>query len=1375
MIPQVRVTEIGEYIRHHSCERRFKLDFNKRAEARANPLFNRLFNAIDPVLQAIGRKREEEWEAYLREEGFTALVSAKAEAQEGNLWSDFIAMLPQIKQGQNAYMREVEIQAEIGSFDIIGRVDFLLIRWEDDTPYLWIIEAKSSRRDRTYHRVQITLYWMIVQRLVESNGASLRTADAAIPSTPGAIKCLVVRVDETTNRPQAFLELEPFSNLDREESDILRLVDQSGPLNRIIQTELSKLDYCLDQKCDGCVFNTNCLPESARLHSLELLGLDPPAIRILKNQHVNTVDDLATLQLDSRVAAEIRNQVGFTTRLDVLRQEARARRQNLPGTSTDDDEYPVMQLPYSAASQLPEHEISGDRLIRVYLNVDYDYIENRLVGLSAHITNSDGLVRTGSFYDQNAEWTGYDPRVMERYSDDSLSEVQGEDVIEMISDMWSGHYEEDVTAEKFLIQSFFRRLIIAIGRVASEPQVRLHFYVWSRSEMRHLIEACSRVDSRLLTRLQELLGCRESLDQMIYSCVQAEIMNRFALGWSGRGLVVAASLTWFGDRYHWNRTIGGRTVPLDQLFTQDIFDFKTDLYLNEDGTWASDSQRATATRHKFEIRSRHFDSLTAPYWYSYWNSDLLPSDKDVSAQVARALQRYKGATTNPAYLEEYLRARIHALRWLEEKVKFKNEEIDKPRIALSDLPNFDLGVETVAQSAIDFLRLDHHVKFTDWLARHLAPPSGRVANGETIPLRDISRLPSGDNSITIIGQIDLTKYGIDEASLGARLKLGEGSFVRLSPYSGDPNRGQTIAQHVRGGVTCRIEHIDWQSMAIRLTIFPQRRATRYLLASNGFYDYGDTLDFATVDEGIADFVAGTVEDRLLRAQNPSSYRWFDPVNPDIPALDPCDILDTSGFREFLSNLKLSNGRHLAESQANAILEGLNSRVQILQGPPGTGKTTTSSIAVLLRILQRCRIGDIVILGANTHPALDTLLAKIDEQLDGFADQVAGIGLSMPNIVLSKVHSSAHSLTPTGGRVIDFPSKPSKRQVSSLQRGAVLVIAGTTNALLKLDGELSGGRGFPNGLETNLLIVDEASMMVFPHFLALSSLVGGKGQIMLSGDHRQLSPIVAHDWEREDRPPVLIYQPYVSAYQAIDSLVENNPSVSPEGIYRSKLNYTFRLPSAIRELIGRIYKLDDIELDGMADLDHMTPIGAVDGVGWESIWRQGSGLFLVLHDERYSRQYNNLEVEIIEAILSASNSIPDGSVAIVTPYRAQRSLLQNRLSVGVGPIDIVDTVERLQGGERPTIIVSAVASDPFAISANAEFLLNLNRSNVAFSRSQDRLIVICSEELINFIPAELEHYESALLWKALRSICTALMAEIALEDTNVRILTIPIDH
>lgn len=1371
--PRVRVTEIGEYIRHHSCERRFKLEFNGRQAAQKVPFYSRFFNPIDPVLQEAGRLRENEWEKSLKEADLSDLTQYSARPPEdkdkSTSWEEFLDQVQSAGSGQLAYGREISVEADLGAFQVAGQIDFVLLRWGRNKPKLWIVECKASRRDRTYHRVQVTLYRMLVRQLIEYAPVTI----GGILLEPESIECVVARIDESTSEIQAILQLEPLRDLEREEADIARLLAPNGPLIRITKADLSDLDYQLNMKCDGCVFNVHCLPESGIGRCLELLGIEPSLVRVLRDAGISSLDDLVNLDLMGAQASQIREVPGFTASLDVLHQKARARRRTLPGGDTDPDTYEVESLPHFIQGQLPEHEIDGHRLVRVYLAVDYDYVENRIAALSAHVTTSDGQIHTGFIQKEDGSWQ-LNPEIKERwevgrdennrpiYDEDA---VYGKTVIQCVSSIWTGRYEVDTGVERQLIQGFLHELVDAIAEVARAEEAPIHFYVWSRTEMTRLVEACSRVDSSLLSHLRELLGCRESLDQLIYSCLRNEVDQRYALGWTGRGLSVVTSLMWFGRRYHWRRRVAGTEVDLDDVFTQDIFDFKTDLDLRSDGGWAINPVERV-TRHKFEIRSRFYDSLTAPYWRAYWRVLPDPGDPGHSQQVKDALRRYK-ASERPGYLKAYLEARVHALRWIEERIRYKNPDITKPLMTIAELPDFTLGVETTAQAAIDFLRLDQHVSTTDWIADHLVPPVNRVPLGHTIPVMDIRSLGRGE----LTAMIDLGRYGIDLDTLNVRCTISEGSFTRLSPYSGDPHRGQTLGQLARGGITCVIRRIDWETGQIMLNAW-YMNPTRYTLQSWS-PDPGDVFDYATIDENISDFVAGKVEERLQSDRGTHVYQWFDPEDPQIPEYPPITEPDKELYRELLEALILPNGQSLVSEQVAAAIDGLDTRVQLLQGPPGTGKTVTTAASMLLRILARRRVGDIVLVAANTHTALDNLLQRTDTMLDDFCQKATDSGLPMPSIRLVKVHSSEIGSVP-GGRILDFRSTPCVRDVNRERRDAVLVVGGTTNALLKMTRELSRRPTFtrnPIGFQTPMLIIDEASMLVFPHFLALATLVAPDGEIMLAGDHRQLAPIVAHDWEREDRPPVILYQPFVSAYQAIQNIARNRPGISEQAIRRSALEFTFRLPPVIRELIARLYRLDDIELEGLAREPGV--VSDDESGSWERVWQGETGLYLALHSERRSRRSNEVEAQIIEQIITAGGDLPNGSVAIVTPYRAQRSMLQTRLANYEGPVDLIDTVERLQGGERPIVIVSATASDHAAISTNVEFILNLNRSNVAFSRAQDRLIVVCSEELINHIPAEVDQYDSAMLWKSMRSLCSRLVATIDIGEHIVRIFTPPL--
>jgi hypothetical protein len=187
-----------------------------------------------------------------------------------------------------------------------------------------------------------------------------------------------------------------------------------------------------------------------------------------------------------------------------------------------------------------------------------------------------------------------------------------------------------------LLQTFFQQVVAAIGQVAQGPEAPIHFYVWSRNEMTRLVEGCSRASAELLGHFRELLGCRESLEQLIYSCLQDEASSRYALGWTGRGFSVISSLRWYGRRFHWVRAIGGQAISLDNVFQQDLFDFKTDLGMNADGSWRRDTTGAPQV-HKFEIQTRFHDSLSAPYWRAYWGT--LPPLEDKPALLANAIRR----------------------------------------------------------------------------------------------------------------------------------------------------------------------------------------------------------------------------------------------------------------------------------------------------------------------------------------------------------------------------------------------------------------------------------------------------------------------------------------------------------------------------------------------------------------------------------------------------------------------------------------------------------------------------------------------------------------------------------------------------------------
>ncbi|MFD3041382.1 AAA domain-containing protein [Mycolicibacterium senegalense] len=1375
----VSASEIGEFVRHDSCRRRFRLATGNRRQARTLPFYERLFNTLDVVLTRSGHDREDQWTQFLDTAGVSNITGERPDDPDAQYpdWQEFVANAVGLAAQQSGYAREVRLDGAIGAFAVNGRADFLLIVWRDGVPVVRVVECKASRRDRTYHRLQVALYRLLILDLLES--APLVVAGVRVTD----VEAVVARIDETTNANQDILALDPL-NLEMEEADVQRLLADDGTLEAILATDLDDLPYELGAKCDSCVFDVHCFPESARQRRHELLGMRSSSATALRGAGIETIDDLADLDPASEQARTVRADPAFADDLDALIATGVARRTTLPRADGNDGgaAFPVTALPGYPGSQLPQHEFHGERLIRIYLNVDYDYTENRIGALAAHVTASAGTIHpvweaTERSYPDGSPVMQPAAEVVERVVQVDL--VSGDDVtveqpvsgrvVRLIKgSRWTGEYGPDTGAERELIQNFLMELINAIADIAGEREfggaedgrARIHFYVWSRAEITQLVEACTRASSSLLAALRELFGCRAELEQLIYSCLQDEVSNRYALGWTSRGLVVASGLTWYGQRFHWTRKISGQAVELDRIFTQDLFDFKTTLAMDGPTTWAQAEQGNF--QHRFEIRSRFHDSLPAPYWHALWQTLPDPEAPGFNAQTAAQIRRYHPAG-EPNILPGYLEARTQALRWIEERIRFKNTELEKPRLEIADLRRFSLGIDDATAAAVDFLQLDHAVKMTDWVAAHMKPLRTRVTAGRSIPIADLR--PIGNNRL--VASINLDGHDIALDELAQRTSLSAGSYVRISPHSGEPSRGQTPGQLLRNGKTCIISEIRWDDAQVELEIVTTGQRTRYALQSFGVRDGEELWDHATCDESPSDFVAGKVEARLLQGRGPHARRWFDPHQPDIPEQTPIDSALLDRLRGELDSADLGAGRHLSPDQATAVLEGLSAKVQLLQGPPGTGKTQTTAVSVLSRIALRCPIGSIVLIGATTHTAVDTLLNRIHDLHDPVNHALEAVGHPLPSLRYIRINDNPGEPAPAWRD--DIGTSSGVRELRTMAQESTLVIAGTTSGILKLAKYLGSKAtwGDNNGLSARVLVIDEASMMVFPHFLALATCTSEGTEILLAGDHRQLSPILANDWESEDRPPSVTYQPFVSAYNAVLQIA-NAAGINPHRAVRTALALSFRLPQQIIDLIARLYRLDAIELRGLARPPSPAPEKYEGTDPLAGVWAGAGGLFLVLHDEHESRTSNAFEVHLVQQVVAAGQR-GVGEVAVITPHRAQRTLLTRELN---GAVDVVDTVERLQGGERPTVIVSGTASEPNAIGANAEFLLNLNRSNVAFSRSQERLIVVCAKTLLDHIPAELEAYQDTLLWKSLRTICSEFVAGAVIDGHDVQVWTVP---
>jgi superfamily I DNA and/or RNA helicase len=174
----------------------------------------------------------------------------------------------------------------------------------------------------------------------------------------------------------------------------------------------------------------------------------------------------------------------------------------------------------------------------------------------------------------------------------------------------------------------------------------------------------------------------------------------------------------------------------------------------------------------------------------------------------------------------------------------------------------------------------------------------------------------------------------------------------------------------------------------------------------------------------------------------------------------------------------------------------------------------------------------------------------------------------------------------------------------------------------------------------------------------------------------------------------------------------------------------------------VYEKDQI--DFRSDQKHTLPISKPNTNGLAVVLAPENVFVLIVHDEAESFQSNKVEASIVQALV---RNAPTENIGVITPHNAQKGLLKNMLSDRCTDTR-VDTVERFQGGEADFIIISSTVSDPDYVRSESDFLLNLNRINVAISRMKKKLVVVASRSIFEFMPQDAKDYDKTLLWRGI---------------------------
>ncbi|PCH44785.1 RNA helicase [Wolfiporia cocos MD-104 SS10] len=386
---------------------------------------------------------------------------------------------------------------------------------------------------------------------------------------------------------------------------------------------------------------------------------------------------------------------------------------------------------------------------------------------------------------------------------------------------------------------------------------------------------------------------------------------------------------------------------------------------------------------------------------------------------------------------------------------------------------------------------------------------------------------------------------------------------------------------------------------------------------------------------------------------------------------------------------------------------------VIFGPPGTGKTITviESIRQILRVNANARI----LACAPSNSAADLITSRLKmlgpQKLFRFYAPSRS-----PDDILDDLCPFTHK-TPDGH--LSCPP------VATLKRYQVVVSTCVSASFLY-------GVGIPRGHYTHMFF-DEAGQATEPEIMvAIRTTADNKTNVVLSGDPKQLGPIVRSAVARTlgleksylermmDRP---CYEPHAWHGISVVKLIQNfrsHPAIlrfSDERFYEGELQARGS-SSVINSLLGSpvlVNKKFPIVMHAISGKDDR---------------------------EASSPSFFNIdEVLQVKSYVQALRSdrrfrITDADIGVIAPYHAQCLKIRTALRSVADSVK-VGSVEEFQGQERRVIIISTVRSSreyvEYDLRHTLGFVANPRRFNVAVTRAQALLIIVGDPDVLSLDP------------------------------------------
>ena len=1391
-LPSLDASGLAEFIRFDCCPRYFKLRFEGKEESCHK--WPEAFKPLSPLLYGAGKKIEEkkvqELKAKAADYRDLSDFNPKTDDWE-SAWKKTLQTIMGLLECSLSAKPETEykpvliyqapMKGHIGVWDIKGIADLIGI-WpsKNGKVKVRIFEIKSSWKEQTAHRIQVAIYVLL---LTKGLGDFSSNVD---------FEGCVINKESDLEKLNAE-SLPPF-RLEPLIQDVQRLLSGNGELYRIHRTALSEVAYQLSWRCDNCGFNECCTVRAIEKESVALLNLTRGEQKALKCYGILRLEDLAKLKvvpdsedqrpynfkeipaLDPQKVQLLSADPVLGAKLDRIIQRAQFMLYGIRPSSPHVNKVRVMPwLTGTGYGNLPEDSpqlgadtalsFKPDGMIRVYFHIEWDYMLDILSMISARVSCT-------------------------RYRGQSISISK---IINSLPDQREKCFDE----EKNMLEAFFADVAKAINDIAFEvgspDEAPIHLYFYTRRERDLLMDAVRRQPSLMTAHaVQDLLGLRQAIDQPMFSILQDEIVSRKAVGYHSTGLLPVLKQCSFFDANQWVvKRKDGTLLDLRAVFRDGFFNFELPYTRTPTGSISFILGREDV-RHKegyYPARARFGNQIPIEYlwaakgrldssqgkgflekfmiekrmWCDYPHKTRRISDEDLTLLGARLCL---------------------ALEHIERSLTIRNRRLGKKPINVPKIPEFTLGYATLERSCREFLDLEYFAKRQELYQHYVLLPCQRVATGRSVIFECLSA-EEMDRDFVVRGKMIYEDLGLPKSECivnACRIKgsddSGSGDWmvateIRINEQGQFEENRQRSPSQVEKSARVIVEKVDLRKMelTIKVVSWPSGKSRRY----------STWHDLPTTDKD--------------KARNSKHMQLFevgrkyilDELADDIISERAAKCLDYAANNElycllegFLAGTnRPSEHSELSKEHAKAFLGWVEhtifppkpeqnrfidrvfgkEQVVMLQGPPGTGKTETLQLAVLAHVASHNAVGRCrVLMVAPTHKAIHEFVNKLAKSWRTYSKEE---GSDLANLRIYRVLNSAAKAV-DGVKYVNYNEdeqvvtelkdalSSQGKLVSDSTSAFPLVLCVTPPGLYGLMKKIGGKEPSWDEGFFDLLVVDEASMMRLPELILSGAFVNKNAQILVAGDHRQLPPIQSHNWEKEDRRTIEEMASFLSAMDFLRLLrqedlgLEHVKSLHKADIPTERLSETHRCHQVVAQFLREwVYHKDGIDFrsDQTQTLSSVTPLTE----GLKVVLEPENIFVLVVHDETESFQSNLVEANIVDALVRSG--VKSEGVGVVTPHNAQRGVVKNLLLDGYENVR-VDTVERYQGGESDFIIISSTVSDPDYVRTESDFLLNLNRINVAISRMKKKLVIIASRSIFEFMPQDAKDYDKALLWRGI---------------------------